>query len=188
MDKKEWKPQTIYFGEKSREKNTYQLIRIYDKKADSASEKHKEYLYPEYDKYDHITRFEIELREDLAKFWTVDKLLADNYIFAVMIKKFYRYNYQFFWFLKFDDFVKKRKEEESLYTERIAKIRARKEHMEEYGSSFKSPHEKALWKATFITYGKRLIGDWMDSEEILSLLWIALPSPIEGDISKNGLK
>lgn len=86
----------MYFGEKSREKNTYQLIRIYDKKADSASAKHKEFLYPGHDQYEHVTRFEIELREDLAKFWTVEKLQDINYIFAVMIKKFYRYNYQFF--------------------------------------------------------------------------------------------
>lgn len=95
-DKKEGKEQTIYFGEKSREKNTYQLIRIYDKKADSAGSKHKEFLYPEYDKYDNVARLEVELREDLAQFWTVEKLLDINYIFAVIIKKFYRFNYQFF--------------------------------------------------------------------------------------------
>jgi len=184
FDKQKGKPQTVYFGEKSREKNTYQLIRIYDKQADNASEKHKEFLYPWYEKYENVTRFEIELREDLAKFWTVDKLLSDNYIFAVMIKKFYRYNYQFFGFLKFDDFVKKRKQEDSLYRERIEKIRARKEHMDTYGSSFKSPEEKTLWLATFATYGKRLVGDGMTGEEILGILWISVvPSPIGEGVS-----
>lgn len=106
-----------------------------------------------------MTRFEIELREDLAQFWTTEKLLSTNYIFAVMIKKFYRYNYQFFGFLKFDDFLKKKKEENSLYNERIKKIEARKQHMEEFGSSFRNDDQRRLWICTFKTYGKRLIGD-----------------------------
>jgi len=151
FDKKEGKEQTIYFGEKSREKNTYQLIRIYDKKADSNG-KNKEYLYPEYDKYENVTRFEVELREDLAKFWTVEKLCDINYVFSVIVKKFYHYNYQFFGFLKFDDFLKKKKEEKSIHRERMEKIEYRKKHMEKYGSSFDSDEKRLLWIATFATY------------------------------------
>ncbi len=190
-DPKTGNAQTFYFGEKSREKNTYQLIRIYDKKADSGSSKHKEYLYPSHDQYENVTRFEIELREDLAKFWTVEKLQDINYIFSVMIKKFYRYNYQFFGFLKFDDFLKNKKEENSLYRERLAKIHARKAHMDEYGQSFKDDKERALWIATFKAYGLRLVGDGMDGEALLSLLGVGVPSPI-GGVSviyhENGLK
>lgn len=94
-------------------------------------------------------------------------MLDINYIFAVIIKKFYRYNYQFFGFLKFDDFLKKQKEERSLYNERIEKIEARKTHMDTFGSSFKNDRERALWIATFKTYGMRLIGDGMDTLDIL---------------------
>ena len=94
FDPKDKGEQTIYFGEKSKEKNTYQLLRIYDKKADTKKKK-KDYLY-DFADCEHITRFEVELREDLAKFWTIEKLQSLNYIFAVLIKKFYRLNYQFF--------------------------------------------------------------------------------------------
>jgi len=120
----------------------------------------------------------------LAKFWTVEKLLDINYIFAVMIKKFYRYNYQFFGFLKFDDFLKKQKQEKSLYKERIDKIQARKEHMDEFGSSFRDDKQKELWIATFKTYGKRLLGDGMSPEKLLYILGVELPSPIGSDVSK----
>lgn len=174
-DKKEWKAQTIYFWEKSKEKNTYQLIRIYDKKADSAGDKNKTYLYPQHEKYEYVTRFEIELREDLAKFWTIDKLLDINYIFAVMVKKFYKYNYQFFGFLKFDDFVKKKKEEKSIHKERVVKIQERKEHMEKFGSSFKSDEQRLLWITTFATYWNRLLGEGISQEMLLSYLVHVVP-------------
>jgi len=174
-DKKEGKAQTIYFGEKSREKNTYQLIRIYDKKADSSGDKNKSYLYPEHDKYENVTRFEVELREDLAKFWTPDKLCDINYVFSVIVKKFYRYNYQFFGFLKFDDFLKKKKEEKSIHKERIEKIQKRKEHMETYGTSFRSDEERLLWIATFATYGNRLLGDGIGRDMLLSYLVHSVP-------------
>ncbi len=151
-EKKTGKPQTVYIGEKSREKNGYQLIRIYDKIADSNGDKNKAFLYPSHDQYDNVTRLEVEIREEQAKFWTVEKMLDTNYVFAVIVKKFYRFNYQFFGFLKFDDFLKVEKQEKSLYNERLAKIEERQRHVQLYGTSFKGEEEKRLWIATFRAY------------------------------------
>lgn len=162
---KKGKEQTMYFGEKSRKKNKYQIIRIYDKKADSASKK-KTWLYPDYDEYKNITRLEIEIREDKAKFWNSDKILDDEYIFAVIVKQFYKFNYQFFWFLKFDDFLKVRKSEDSLYHERRRKIEERLEHQTKYGTSFSSEKERDLWISMFISYWKRLMWDGVSSDEL----------------------
>lgn len=170
---KKGKEQTVYFWEKSRKKNTYQVIRMYDKKADSKGKK-KEWLYPDYDEYKDISRLELEIREDKAKFWTSDKLLDDNYLFSVIIKQFYKFNYQFFWFLKFDDFLQCRKSEDSLYYERKRKIEARNEHQIKYGTSFSSEKERQLWISTFISYGKRLLGDGFSSDELKSWLDIAV--------------
>jgi len=168
---KEGVEQTIYFGEKSRKKNSYQLVRIYDKKADTKA-KDKEFLYPGYEEYTDVTRLEVEIREDKAKFWTPEKLEDINYIFAVIVKTFYRYNYQFFGFLKFDDYLKIAKEDNTLYKERQAKIVKRQEHQLEYGSSFSNDEERRLWIATFITYGKRLLGDGYTPDRLLDILGV----------------
>ena len=132
------------------------MLRIYDKLADSRAKK-KEYLYPDYDKYDNVARFEIEIRQDLAKFWTREKMTDINYIFSVIVKNFYKFNYQFFGFLKFDDYLKVGKSEKSLYRERKQKIEDRQEHFIKYGSSFKDDKERELWISTFKTYGRRLM-------------------------------
>jgi len=163
--------QTIYFGEKSRKKNSYQLLRIYDKLADSRAKK-KEYLYPWYEKYESVSRFEIEIRQDLAKFWTREKLIDTNYIFGIIVKNFYKFNYQFFWFLKFDDFLKSEKSENSLYRERKKKIEDRQEHFLKYGSSFKDDKERELWISTFKTYGRRLMWDGCTFDELRAMLEI----------------
>lgn len=64
--------------------------------------------------------------------------------------------------------------------------------MDEFGSSFKNDDQRALWIATFKTYGKRLLGDGMSGDDLLAILGIdRLPSPIEGGVSifhENGLK
>jgi len=86
----------------------------------------------DYEKYDNITRLEIEIREDKAKFWSVEKITDINFIFAVIVKNFYRFNYQFFGFLKFDDYLKLAKFEKSIYHDRLERIRRRQEHFEAY--------------------------------------------------------
>ena len=70
--------------------------------------------------------------------------------------------------------MKKEKQEKSLYKERIEKIHARKAHMDEFGSSFKGDKQRDLWRATFKTYGKRLIGDGMTATELLGILDIKI--------------
>ena len=160
--------QTIYFWEKSRKKNKYQLIRIYDKLEDSRK-KGKEWLYPDYNEYTNVTRLELEIREEKAKYLNEEKILDVNYIFSVIIKQFYRFNYQFFWFLKFDDFLKKYKEEKSLYHERNEKIEERQKHFVLYGSSFRDDEEKKIWLATFVAYGRRLIGDGYSKKDVLDI-------------------
>ena len=90
--------------------------------------KKKSFLYPDYDEYKDVTRLEVEIREEKARYWTEDKLTDINFVFAVIVKQFYKFNYQFFGFLKFDDFVKQAKFERSLWKEREEKILARKAH------------------------------------------------------------
>ena len=58
------------------------------------------------EKYKKITRFEVEIREDLAKFYAYDSLENINIIFAKMNKTFFKYNKQFFKFVDFDNFLK----------------------------------------------------------------------------------
>jgi hypothetical protein len=53
------------------------------------------------------------------------KLLSDDYIFSVIVKTFYKMNYQFFKFLHLEDFKKVRLNEESTYLKRKIAIENR---------------------------------------------------------------
>lgn len=105
-----WNLETYYIGKKEKS-NKYQLIRFYDKKKDSKI-KSKTWLYKSvyWDEFDYnnssITRLELEIREQKAKFITVEKLLDDNYIFSIFVKTFFKYNYDFFSCFKYEDFYK----------------------------------------------------------------------------------
>lgn len=111
------KIETIYFWKKSNKDNNYQLVRIYDKILDSVK-KEKLFLYHDErlnsekeqketgEKYKKVTRFEVEIREDLAKFYSYDSLENVNIIFAKMNKTFFKYNKQFFKFVDFENFLK----------------------------------------------------------------------------------
>lgn len=110
-----WIVETIYFWNKDKKVNNYQLVRIYNKILDSVK-KDKLFLYKDNrqntaedfaetgEKYKNVTRFEVEIREDLAQFYHFEDLKNKNIIFAKMVKTFYKYNKQFFKFIDFEDF------------------------------------------------------------------------------------
>lgn len=105
--KKNW-VETIYFGERNIKKNSYILNRIYNKIIDS-KKKWKLFLYENYYKnddefFENVTRFESELREDLVKFYKFEDLKNLDFLFYRIVKSFYKYNTQFFHFLKKEDF------------------------------------------------------------------------------------
>lgn len=61
-----WELETFYIGEKKNTANKRQIIRVYDKIADTL-QKGKQLLFSEYLVLDHVTRAEIEIRQELAK-------------------------------------------------------------------------------------------------------------------------
>lgn len=103
-----WKIESFYFWKLENELNNYQCTRIYNKILDS-EKKNKLFLYEKYKNedwtYKDVTRFEVEIREDLAKFYKYDDLNNLNIIFAKLVKTFYIFNWQFFKFIEFDNFL-----------------------------------------------------------------------------------
>lgn len=173
-NKKKGIEETIYFWEKSRKKNNYQLIRIYDKLLDSKKKK-KEWLYwEEYKECESVTRLELEIREEKAKFWTVDKLQNQNFIFSVIVKQFYKFNYQFFWFLKFDDFLNYKKLSNSLHYERLKKIEKRYESFLKFWQDFFDDKERKQRLNVWLAYSKRLIGNGFTYEQLIDTIKLSL--------------
>ena len=159
----------LYIGEKQLAKNTYQFMRIYNKKLDS-SQKEKEWLYwPEYKNHPNITRLEVEIRRDKACFLTTAKLLSVDYLFGVCVRTFYPLNNQFFGFLALEDF-KKVEETGGIWKKRIASQARRREWQELYGKSFRDDKEFRQWKATFVSYAKRLYSNGMTLDDIDDLI------------------
>lgn len=82
-----WKLQTYYIWEKDKKKNRSYLIRVYDKLAD-IYKKGKQLDYLDYLKKKHVTRFEIEFREDLVSQTTLDDLKDDKYYMNLFLTYF----------------------------------------------------------------------------------------------------
>jgi len=102
--------ETIYFWKTNIKENSYILNRVYNKIIDS-KKKWKLFLYEDKYKtengfYKEVTRFETEIREDLAKFYKYDDLKNEDFLFFRIVKSFYKYNSQFFKFMKKEDFIK----------------------------------------------------------------------------------
>lgn len=144
----------MYYWEKQLSKNTYQFMRVYNKKLDSIN-KGKEWLYDGYKDIHDVTRLEVEIRRDKASFLTTEKLLSVDYLFWVCVRTFYPMNHQFFWFLHLEDF-KKVTEKDGIWKKRLRNQAERKILQDMYGCSFKNPREEKQWKATFIAYAKKL--------------------------------
>lgn len=164
---KGWECETCYIWDKSKEKNTYQLLRFYNKKLDNHA-KGKQWLY-NYDDIENVTRFEIEIRRDKAVFLTEEKILDINYLFSIIVKTWYPYNYQFFKFLKCEDF-KEVYESQSTYYLRLENQRKRHEDFVKYWKDFKDDEEKNKTIKIFITYAKKLIKNWYKIEDLSNIL------------------
>ena len=171
---KKGKLETLYIWERDTRKNTYQLIRIYDKILDTKT-KHKEFLY-DFGGLESLTRFEIELRRDKAQFLTPKKLLDDNYIFSIIVKNFYKMNYQFFKFLHLEDFKKIRDNEDSLYQKRKNDIIKRQIDFIKFGKDFKNDTDKQRTLKVFVNSAKRLYKNGVNRKNLLHIL------------SKHGIK
>lgn len=190
--------ETIYFWERDIQKNNYQLIRIYDKIKDSVK-KEKLYLYNEDRKnedwvwYKDVTRFEVEIREDLAKKWDYYEINNINSIFAKLNKTFFHYNKQFFKFIDFSDFhnyfedlEKSKKEKKSIlkqikagntatkpktkYQEKILKQVKQQEQFAKYGIYFLDEKEKQQTKIMFLSYAKKLYLNGFNKQDLKDII------------------
>jgi len=158
----------MYYGEKMLSKNTYQFLRVYNKKMDSHN-KGKEWLYDNYQWLQDVTRLEVEIRRDKAVFLTTEKILNTEYLFGVCVRTFYPMNNQFFSFLHLEDF-KKVIEKDGIWKKRLRNQAERKLLQDMYGCSFKNPKEKKQWQATFLAYAKKLYVNWCSVLELKTLL------------------
>lgn len=167
--KKKWVVETIYIWERNTKKNTYQLIRIYNKKLDTKV-KGKELMY-DYKAKDFVTRFEVELRRDRCKFLTEEKLLDDWYIFSVIVKTFYKMNYQYFKYLHLEDFEKVRINESTRQARKNA-IKKRIDRQNEFWKDFYNSTEEEKIIKLYITYAKRLYWNGYKKSKLSRLLWL----------------
>lgn len=181
--------ETIYLNDRSKKKNTYMVNRIYNKKLDSVI-KGKEFLYKSlYDNCENVTRFETELREDIACFWDFESLKDSDLVFYRLVKSFYKLNVQFFKFLKIDDFreiekkmklknkwsIERIKNGEDLkpstaYQNKVKKIITEKKHEEKYGHSFLFEHQKEYWENNFYNSCKKLLWNWVKKENLIEII------------------
>lgn len=117
--------ETIEIWNKNLKQNSYSFIRIYNKIIDSKKKKKLflyENLYKKDNKWLDITRFEVELREDLVKFYDFDFCKDYKAQFYRLVKSFYCFNWQFFKFLKdsdFEEFKKNYNDKKKTITQKI---------------------------------------------------------------------
>lgn len=173
--------ETLDIWDTDYKKNSYQFIRIYNKILDSKKKK-KLFLYDDLYKkedgtYEDVTRFEVEMREDLVKKFEFNYLKQYDFQFYRIVKSFYKMNIQFFKFLKDEDFLKFKKEynkknktiiekikswifwgkNQTQSQDRIEKIMIKKAHQNRYGTDFVSEADKKQCIAMFNAYGGRLL-------------------------------
>lgn len=176
ITKRHWL-ETLYIWERNQLKNTYKLIRIYNKILDT-KKKNKSFLYPEFEKKKNVTRIEIELRRDKAKFLDFDKLCDPNYLYRIFVHEVYPLNFQFFKFITLDkvealfDFYMVEKNDwctlwEGMRTE--AKQR-RLELLARTGKEYTYPGEEKKTVQTFISYWKKILLNWKSQKQILEIL------------------
>ncbi len=185
--------ETIYLWKKNIKQNSYILNRIYNKIIDS-NVKDKLFLYSDKYKnedgnYKQVTRFETEIREDLAKFYEFESLKDNNLMFYRLVKSFYKYNSQYFKFLKDEDFINFQKEYDlknkltleniknwnvfkanTKYQERILKIQEEKKRQIKYWSDFIDNEAKNLCVKMFISYWKKLYKNNFSLEKLNEIL------------------
>lgn len=195
---KEWKSpknglETLEIWDKNIKANSYSFIRIYNKILDS-KKKWKLFLYEQYKNekwwYKDITRFEIELREDLCLHYEYNFLKQYNFQFYRIVKSFYKFNVQFFKFLKDEDFIKFKKnynEKNKSITEKIKnwilniktntksqdrakKISVQKKLQEQFWTNFLNKEEEDRCISMFCSYGLRLLQNKYSYEQLQDIL------------------
>lgn len=168
---KSWIVESFYIWDRSKEKNTYQLIRIYNKKLDSHN-KWKAFLYPQRKDKENVTRFEVEIRRDKAKFIKPEMLLNIDYIFSIIVKTFYWFNTQFFKFIHQEDFKMVHKLEMSAYKQRKLNIEERQNAFIKYWNDFFNDKDKNKTIKMFISYAKKLYKNGFYQEKLIEILEI----------------
>jgi len=200
--KKNW-VETIYLNERDRKKNSHLLHRIYNKILDS-KKKWKLFLYECYKdeetgKYRDVTRFEVEVREDVARYWPFDSLRDDHLLYYRLVKSFWRLNVQFFKFLKDEEFLefskeynRKRKktiseiisrsasaEPMNKSQDRLISALERKDAFDRYGNDFLNDGERIQCVATMVAMAKRMYKNGFSFEKICEIIRNSIENPIE---------
>lgn len=189
---KKWICETVYFGEKNIKQNSYMLVRIYDKIKDSVK-KEKLFLYNDRNdekwKIRDVTRFEIEAREDLCKYYSFESLKDENFVFARLVKSFYKMNTQFFKFIDFEDFHKYSKQEQqnkkqiiyqikkgnnikpiTKHQDRIQKQLIEQQQLIKYGKTILNQKDLITTEKLMITYAKKLFKAWYSKEKLKNII------------------
>lgn len=78
-----WWVQTKYIGKKKETENRNSLIRIYDKIAD-IKVKNKYDIFSDYLKYPHVTRVELEIRQNFAKNITLEEIVVEDNLKSII--------------------------------------------------------------------------------------------------------
>lgn len=165
--------ETVYLWDRSKYKNTRQLIRIYNKKLDSKN-KGKESMYPQYEEVPFVTRVEIEFRRDKAKFFDDSKVLSTKYHWGLFKTIIFPFNRQRFSFFKYDELDTLCDMERVVLGSwfRKKQIQEQEEREMKYGKAFKSENDERKAVGTFIAYTKKLLNSWYSIDKIHSLIEI----------------
>lgn len=149
---KNWEVETRYIGEKQTTKNKRQLIRIYDKQVDIYS-KGKVKLFADYLTQTHMTRVELEVRQELAKNVYYEDLFDVPHILSIYKNYLYKHTELF----------------ESLPGERITLFQKTIETIdpELYQSLFYKEQRRKI----FIGHGKWVFNMWFCPVRVLIAEW-----------------
>lgn len=90
----EWWIQTKYIGKKKETENRNSLIRIYDKIAD-IKVKDKYDIYSDYLAYSHMTRVELEVRQNLAKNITLEEIVVEDNLKSIVAQYVWKHSESF---------------------------------------------------------------------------------------------
>ncbi len=146
------KTETRYFWELKKSQNKRQVIRVYNKNLDILQKK-KVSLYQEYLVENHITRVELEVRQELAKTRSY-KDIFDNML-LIWIFKNYIYKYS-----KIFDSIQA--EKQTLYKAKKIKLDAEK---------YQSLYYKNFRKNMFIWHARTIYNMWFCPVRVLIWEW-----------------
>lgn len=200
---KKWSYETLYIGNRDLKKNTWKLIRIYNKVIDTQV-KDKEFLYNMETMGKDLTRIEIRLLRDKCKHFRVEYLQDQDKLYEIFGHEVFEIHRQFFKHIHSEDVVKlKNSYFIDLFkgtdggflsmghnlTKGVAKanLEEKIKRFETYGNSFKDDKAVERAKATILTYYKRLRGSGHITKEGF-IEWIeGLELSYETQTMENGI-